>query len=246
MPQEANSCVRISADPPSLNRDVVRGDMCGENAEPVHRFPSLSLAVLFAASVVLVAPTILPGCVSTTPRFHSPPDTDDAAWDDAASAATVRKESAQEDDRKVDVHKAASTLAHANSSEDDTPPGVSRDRVLLNIIDFLGVPYRYGGATKQGIDCSGFTSVIYANAANRPIPRSTRDQYKLGTNVSHGKLRFGDLVFFNTTGRRPSHVGIFLENNLFAHASISEGVTLSSLESTYYKKRYIGARRIIE
>jgi cell wall-associated NlpC family hydrolase len=78
------------------------------------------------------------------------------------------------------------------------------------------------------------------------LPRSTTGQYHEGVRVKRHELRFGDLVFFNTTGRRPSHVGIYIEDDLFVHASVNFGVTISSMESTYYKDRFVGARRIIE
>ncbi len=69
---------------------------------------------------------------------------------------------------------------------------------------------------------------------------------KLGSPVSLENLKFGDLIFFNTTGQNPSHVGIYIGDDMFAHASVSFGVTLSSLYSSYYKKRYTEARRIIQ
>ena len=78
------------------------------------------------------------------------------------------------------------------------------------------------------------------------LPRSARDQFRVGAVVDSDQLEFGDLVFFNTTGRSPSHVGIYLEDDLFAHASVTSGVTISSLESTYYKKRFLGARRLVQ
>ncbi|HXX63753.1 MAG TPA: NlpC/P60 family protein, partial [Bacteroidota bacterium] len=78
------------------------------------------------------------------------------------------------------------------------------------------------------------------------LPRSTSDQFQEGAAVDRDGLRFGDLVFFNTTGDSPSHVGIYIEDDLFAHASVSVGVTLSSMESAYYRDRFIGARRVIE
>jgi cell wall-associated NlpC family hydrolase len=100
--------------------------------------------------------------------------------------------------------------------------------------------------SKEGIDCSGFASRVYAEATAHLIPRSTTEQFYIGQEVDKGDLQFGDLVFFNTTGRRPSHVGIYIEDDLFAHASVLSGVTISSLESTYYRKRYVGARRMVE
>jgi cell wall-associated NlpC family hydrolase len=95
------------------------------------------------------------------------------------------------------------------------------------------------------MDCSAFTSAVYRAALHIPLLRSTVDQYKEGTDVPRDRLRFGDLVFFNTTGESPSHVGIYIEDDLFAHASVSYGVTISSMESAYYADRFVGARRIL-
>jgi len=154
-----------------------------------------------------------------------------------------------EDDRKVDVKALSERLTGRPPSSQKysnaTPPGMDRDRVLLEIVSMLGIPYRLGGNSQSGIDCSGFTSRIYTTAVERPIPRMARAQYGVGSNVAKSDLQFGDLVFFNTTGRSPSHVGIYIEDDLFAHASVSYGVTISSLESTYYRKRYVGARRVV-
>jgi len=126
------------------------------------------------------------------------------------------------------------------------PPALNRDRLLLDIVSMLGVPYSYGGTDKAGIDCSGFTALVYGSALGFRLPRSTADQFQEGTPVDRDGLRFGDLVFFNTTGDSPSHVGIYIEDDLFAHASVSFGVTISSMESAYYRDRFIGARRVIE
>jgi cell wall-associated NlpC family hydrolase len=151
-----------------------------------------------------------------------------------------------EDDRKVDIPRIRRTYASGDSPyKNITPPGLNRDAFLLEVVSYLGVPYRYGGNSKAGIDCSGFASAVYAAATEKRIPRSTREMFGVGTVIAKDDLEFGDLVFFNTTGRRPSHVGIYLEDDLFAHASV-RGVTISSLESTYYRKRYLGARRIVE
>ena len=129
---------------------------------------------------------------------------------------------------------------------DDTPRGVNRDQMLFDIISYLRVPYRYGGTSRTGIDCSAFTSVILTDARGISLPRSASGQFAVGAKVAKQDLRFGDLVFFRTLGRRVSHVGIFLENDVFVHASVSDGVTFSSLESKYYKNRYAGARRVLQ
>ncbi len=86
---------------------------------------------------------------------------------------------------------------------------------------------------------------VYKNSVGKTLPRSSGEQFKMGIPVTYRDLKFGDLVFFNTTGEVASHVGIYLGDDLFAHASVSLGVTISSLESFYYKQRYEGARRIV-
>jgi cell wall-associated NlpC family hydrolase len=122
---------------------------------------------------------------------------------------------------------------------------INQDKVMKLIKKLIGVQYHYGGKDPSGFDCSGFTSYIYRMAININIPPSSSEQYRIGKKVPKNNLLFGDLVFFNTTGRIPSHVGIYTSNNSFAHASTVKGVTISSLNSDYYQKRYIGARRVI-
>jgi len=193
------------------------------------------------------------GCSSSAPRFatrESSSSGEEYEEDEVRLATRIREEEMREDDRKVDVEGLSQRLTSRPRSSQRysnvTPPGVDRDRVLLEIMSMLGVPYRLGGNSQSGIDCSGFTSRVYTNAVERQIPRMARAQYGVGADVAKSDLQFGDLVFFNTTGRSPSHVGIYIEDDLFAHASVSYGVTISSLESTYYRKRYVGARRVVE
>ncbi len=108
----------------------------------------------------------------------------------------------------------------------------------------MGTPYERRGEDSTGFDCSGFTATIYRDAMAVRIPRSTKEQYEIGTAVDRDDLKFGDLVFFATNGRTPSHVGIYVGDGLFAHASVSIGVTISPLSSPYYERRYAGARRV--
>ncbi|TSA30445.1 MAG: NlpC/P60 family protein [Ignavibacteriales bacterium] len=120
-----------------------------------------------------------------------------------------------------------------------------REKVLFEVIKYLETPYKYGGNTQKGMDCSAFTLQVYQNSLAIEIPRSASEQYSAGEKVSMDELKFGDLVFFNTTKRSfPGHVGIYLGENQFVHASRSIGVTVSSLEDAYYKKRFVGARRV--
>ncbi|QCT00829.1 NLP/P60 protein [Paenibacillus algicola] len=108
----------------------------------------------------------------------------------------------------------------------------------------MGVSYKMGGTTTKGFDCSGFTSYVFKKLGVT-LPRVSSAQYKVGTSVSKSSLKAGDLVFFNTTGRGVSHVGIYVGNGKFAHSSSSKGVTITSLNSSYFAKRYVGAKRVM-
>jgi cell wall-associated NlpC family hydrolase len=136
-------------------------------------------------------------------------------------------------------------VEHIEKLKDFNVALTMREKVLLEVIKYLETPYKYGGNTQKGIDCSAFTLQVYKNSFAFELPRSTSQQYKIGDSIDKDELKFGDLVFFNTRKKSfPGHVGIYLGENKFAHASRSFGVTISSLESSYYKKRYVGARRI--
>jgi cell wall-associated NlpC family hydrolase len=136
-------------------------------------------------------------------------------------------------------------VEHIEKLKDFNVALTTREKVLLEVIKFLETPYKYGGSTQKGMDCSAFTMQVFKNSISLDLPRSTSQQYKIGDTIDKEELKFGDLVFFNTRKRSfPGHVGIFLGENKFVHASRSLGVTVSSLDAAYYKKRYVGARRI--
>lgn len=116
--------------------------------------------------------------------------------------------------------------------------------LLAAVDEWYGVKYRLGGSTKSGVDCSAFTMSVYASVFGMAIPRVSREQYRLSRKISTTELKEGDLVFFNTRGRGVSHVGIYLGNNKFIHASVSSGVVVSDLFDTYYLRRFIGAGRM--
>lgn len=110
---------------------------------------------------------------------------------------------------------------------------------------YLGVPYRYGGSTPRGFDCSGFTSYTFKKK-NIYIPRTAPEQFKKGKAVTKKNLKAGDLVFFKTTSKKSvSHVGIYIGGNKFIH-SAGRGVSITSINDPYYwKSRYAGARRVL-
>lgn len=120
---------------------------------------------------------------------------------------------------------------------------LENDVLLTHIDEWYGTRYRLGGSTKNGIDCSAFVQAIYLSAFGVSLPRTAREQYKASRIISSTELKEGDLVFFNTTGGI-SHVGIYLQNNKFIHASSSFGVIISDMFDPYYVKRFKGAGRV--
>ena len=111
---------------------------------------------------------------------------------------------------------------------------------------WLGVPYRSGGTNKRGVDCSGLTSSIYKKVYHKKLERSSEEQRKKDCRkISKGKLREGDLVFFHNgrKKKRATHVGIYLKNGKFIHASTSRGVIISNLNEDYWKKHWLSGGR---
>lgn len=108
-----------------------------------------------------------------------------------------------------------------------------------------GTPYRLGGNSKKGVDCSALVQHIYRDSFNISLPRTTKTQVKKGALVYRDQLQVGDLVFFKT-GRHTRHVGIYMGNNEFIHASTSKGVITSSLDNMYWKPKYWQAKRILD
>ena len=118
------------------------------------------------------------------------------------------------------------------------------NRIISNAMDYLGVPYVFGGTSPYGFDCSGYVQYVFANAGIS-LPRTADVQYEVGTPISTTELVSGDLVFFSTYTWGASHVGIYLGDNNFIHASSSRGIAIDSLGSSYWSSHYIGARRIL-
>jgi len=123
------------------------------------------------------------------------------------------------------------------------------ERLLAALGVFLSAPYELGGVTPNGVDCSGLVQSVFAEAYGLELPHNAASQIRLGASIAENDLRLGDLVFFATRPRRGhdiSHVGIYLTNRRFAHASTKAGVIVSSLAEAYWRRRYAGARRLIE
>jgi len=116
---------------------------------------------------------------------------------------------------------------------------------LYKFVDeWLNIHYKFGGTSKEGIDCSGFSGVLYNSILSIQLPRTAREQYEVCDKIEQDKLSEGDLVFFNIH-RGISHVGVYLKNGFFVHSSTGDGVRISNLSEKYYHKRFVSGGRII-
>lgn len=111
------------------------------------------------------------------------------------------------------------------------------------LAEWRGTPYRLGGKSKRGIDCSGFVQNTFQRRFHSALPRTTEQQVREGKKIPRSQLRTGDLVFFRT-GRGVRHVGIYLNDGQFIHASKSAGVTQSDMNDSYWAPRFWQARRL--
>jgi len=120
---------------------------------------------------------------------------------------------------------------------------VKNAKMFEFIDDWYGTPYRLGGTTKKGVDCSAFSQFLFASVYGLSIPRTAKEQYNLTSRISRTQLNEGDLIFFNTRGGI-SHVGVYLLNNKFVHASTSGGVMISDIYDEYWAKKFAGVGRL--
>ncbi|GMO00245.1 C40 family peptidase [Parageobacillus thermoglucosidasius] len=134
----------------------------------------------------------------------------------------------------------SSLFAHTSSAEAAVNPGL----LIAEAKKLIGTPYRYGGTTPKGFDCSGFVYYTHKKVG-KILPRSSNQMYQKGKAVHKSNLRPGDLVFFNTskTKKGVSHVAIYIGNNRIIHA-VSKGVKIDSLSNSYWKSKYVGAKRL--
>ncbi|MHB1686801.1 MAG: C40 family peptidase [Ignavibacteriaceae bacterium] len=216
---------------------------------------------------------VISGCAATTSttRYNTPKEKTD---EDNSTIRFSSEKDKQKNNFADNVQKSDTTLNSDESVEsdtDDTPANEKsidistlmkklqskdekltagqstlREKMLMEIIKYLDTPYKYGGNTSNGIDCSAFTQTVYSKTFSITLLRSAHEQFTEGDPVDDvDDLKFGDLVFFNTRrGVKPGHVGIYIGDHLFAHASSRNGVIVSSIDDAYYEKRFMGGRRI--
>lgn len=143
---------------------------------------------------------------------------------------------------------ATRTSEHSNKNWNEqiglSKKDVKESKLYRFVDQWYGVPYKYGGCQKSGVDCSCFTSNLFSEVYGRKLGRTAGEIYKETEKISAGKMREGDLVFFIINGKSISHVGVYLKDNKFVHASTSKGVIISDLNESYYKKYFHSAGRI--
>lgn len=118
-----------------------------------------------------------------------------------------------------------------------------RQKLLNQFQQWKGVPYRYGGMNQNGVDCSGFVFLTFHHQLGKSLPRTTLLQSNVGVPVDNRPFKTGDLLFFKT-GEKLGHVGIYLGESNFIHASTSRGVTISNINNSYWRRHFWKARRI--
>lgn len=122
--------------------------------------------------------------------------------------------------------------------------GKENKKLIKIVAQWKGTPYKYGGTTKSGTDCSGFVSSVYKEVYGKKLHRTSRDMYKNDVKrISKNNLKCGDLIFFKTSGKKVSHVAIYIADNKFIHAA-SKGVVVNDLDESYYKKTYYKSGRV--
>lgn len=146
----------------------------------------------------------------------------------------------------------ADTAAPAEVSESPKPPPAmsvsSLDEAKASLMqayrDWEGTPYKLGGASQDGVDCSQFVNIVFDRYFSIDLPTNTRTQLNKGESIRRVGIRTGDLVFFRT-GRKTLHVGIAVNRGEFLHASTSNGVMISKLGNSYWRNRFLEARRVL-
>ena len=188
-------------------------------------------ALFTVATFALVGVSLAPQHVPTASAAPAPPDAAETALVPSLAApdTVIRRVSAE----RTSAEAAAIAAHHAMTSA----------AIRAEMQPWLGTPYRWGGATRRGVDCSAFVQQLMRSTFDIELPRTTATQIHRGERIPKADLVPGDLVFFRRRGVR--HVGVYMGNDEFVHASSSRGVTVSKLSSAYYTRHYWHSRRVL-
>lgn len=130
--------------------------------------------------------------------------------------------------------------------ESDLLSNADKDELMYKVIEYLNTPYRWGGTSKSGIDCSAFVQTVMYQSLGVLLPRTSIEQSSVGETIAREDLKFGDLLFFDTMNKgRTSHVGIYLEDGYFVHSGSRTGVAVASLDSDFYSRVFLHAKRVV-
>lgn len=192
-------------------------------------YPSMRYATLLFTCLML----LLAGCASRSPV--APESMTEAP------AAIRAKQKAGSGNSAPDLQAQQEMDALVADVMAEVPP--LRVSLEAQHEDWKGVPYRYGGLSPRGVDCSGFVYLTFLSRLGMEVPRTTTELLQSGEKVKRDEIQVGDLVFFRT-GPGNRHVGIYMGNGDFLHASSSQGVMTSSLSNPYWHRRFWQARRL--
>jgi len=161
------------------------------------------------------------------------------------SKQSTNKQIQKESNEKVEIreHKKQISINHKSDTQKPKKKTSVKQKLEVHYNKYKAVPYKYGGTSIKGFDCSGFVQYTYKNIFNIRLPRTTRLMLKEGTPIKKSQLKIGDLVLFRTS-KRYRHVGIFMGDDLFMHVSTKKGIIKSNLNKPYWLKRYLASRRI--
>jgi cell wall-associated NlpC family hydrolase len=242
---------------PASEADIAVAPMAPADAQPSVAPPKVS-TVPAPLGMTVRAETASPAADEKTALPTTPAPPKHAAASSGKPPTTTAAKAVQPPKVKRSVpakavaarpaHKPAAAASSPASRSASEIPGliskiIAKTRSLISsALSWLGTRYIWGGSSRKGVDCSGLTQLLYKKEGVN-LPHSAKLQYKKGKPVPRLALRPGDLVFFNTKGPL-SHVGVYIGNNKFLHASNPKrGVRVDSLGSSYYSKRFAGARR---
>ena len=196
-----------------------------------------------AALVVVMAMVVAAGVSSCSGSAKTTKKTYATKKVDYRELGNGKKQSLRNDR----IEKPSGSLSKACAKLGVSSSGVKNTELYIESASWIGTKYKYGGMSRSGVDCSGLTCLIYKTVYGKSLSRSSAgilsDNCKT---IEKSNLREGDLVFFRTDGKKsktPNHVGIYLKENKFIHASTSKGVIVSSLEQDYYVRNFIAAGR---
>lgn len=190
----------------------------------------MSVVTTYRAAAVLLFAGVLTGCASSSQKDIA----DDGYY--SQNMPTLA-------DSTSSSMSAGQSLAAADNYLTD-PTGAIRDALMDEHERWAGTPYRLGGTSFNGIDCSALVQNVFSEAFQVELPRTTSRQVNTGVAISRTELEPGDLVFFRPPGNR--HVGIYVGDGRFMHASSSRGVMISKLNNSYWSRYYWQARRPVE